>query len=64
MQNVDPEFCELKRMVAEQGRRLSNIEGQIQQLNRQADNNFKQIIWQFVAFTIVMAIIIILASRI
>jgi hypothetical protein len=63
VQTTDPEFLELKRKVAEHGRRLSNVESQIEQLKRTAARNIKQAIWQFVAFIIVMATIIILASR-
>ena len=59
MQNVDPEFRELKREVVEQGNRISRVEGEVQQLNRTATDNIKQTIWQFVAFTIAMAVILI-----
>ena len=59
MQNVDPEFRELKHQVIEQGNRLSKVEGEIQQLNRTAFDTSKQTIWQFVAFTIAMGVILI-----
>jgi DNA anti-recombination protein RmuC len=59
MQNIDPEFRELKREVVEQGNRISRVEGEVLQLNRTAADNIKQTIWQFVAFTIAMAVILI-----
>ena len=59
MQNVDPEFRELKHQVIEQGNRLSKVEGEIRQLNRTAFDTSKQTIWQFVIFTITMAGVVI-----
>jgi len=58
MQNVDPEFREMQHEVIDQGKRLSRVEGEIQQLNRTASDNVKQTIWQFVIFTITMGAIL------
>jgi len=59
MSAINPDLRDLQQKYEALNERLAKTEGEVQQLNRTASDTSRQTIWQFVIFTITMAVTLI-----